>query len=120
MNGVLQIAVIIAEGVHLVLGVFGVAIYRIYKGGDLFSSILLCWGLCILLGVIWCIVLPVVLLPFGKEVVLLFPEAIGAPALVFAGWIPCVLVCAIASGVITVVKRREKSETIGQAGRAPS
>jgi hypothetical protein len=112
MNGVLQVVILAAQGIHLVLGVFGVAIYRIYKGGGLFSSILLCWGLCIFWAVIWCFVLPVVLLPFGKEIFLLFPEVIGVPVLVFAGWLPCMFVCAIAHGFIATVRREKKPRAL--------
>lgn len=110
MNGILQVVVIAAELVHLVLGVFGVAIYRIYKGGGLFSNILLCWGLCIVWAAVWCILLPVVFLPFSKEIFLLFPEAIGVPALVFVGWLPCVLVCAITHVIIATVRQGKKPE----------
>jgi len=115
MNGILHVVILAVQGIHLVLGVFGVAIYRIYKGGGLFSNILLCWGLCILWAIIWCIALPIVFLPFGKGIVLLFPEAIGVPVIVFTGWLPCVLVCVIARAVRAIVNRGQKSDTIDQS-----
>ena len=110
MNGILQVVILAAQGIHLVFGVFGVAIYRMYKGGGLLSSILLCWGLYIVWAVVWCIVLPAAALYFSKEIFLLFPEVIGVPVIVFAGWLPCMLVCSIACGVISMVRPGKKPE----------
>jgi small neutral amino acid transporter SnatA (MarC family) len=41
----LQIIILVLEFIHLVFGVFGIPIYRMRKGGGLFVSTLLCWGL---------------------------------------------------------------------------
>lgn len=82
-----------------------------YKGGKLFSNILLCWALAVLWAVTWCVVLPMIFLPFSKEIVLLFPESIGVMPIIFLGWFPSTLYCSIVYIIITLIRNKRKSET---------
>ncbi len=102
---VLQIIILILEGIHLVFGVFGIPIYRMRKGGGLFGNVLLCWGLYIIWAFTWCVILPLIVRLFSKELCLLFPEAIGVPFVVVLGCIPSVFVCTIAYGIVHPIKR---------------
>jgi hypothetical protein len=95
----------------MLLGVFGIPTYRIYKGSNLLSNIVLCWALAVLWAVTWCIVLPAIFLPFSKEIYLLFPEAIGIPVILFLGWIPITLYCSVAYVIIIIIKKIRKSQT---------
>jgi len=108
---VLQIVILILEGIHLVFGVFAIPIYRMRKGKGLFGSILLCWGLEIIWAFTWCLILPAVVSPFGKEFCLLFPEAIGVGFVVVLGCIPSVFVCTIAYGIVRPIKHEGTSQT---------
>lgn len=102
MSNSLQYVVLILELIHIVIGVFGIPIRRISKRGRLLQNILLCWGLLFLWGLIWIVVFPLALSPFGKHIVMLFPEGHCAFAIVVLGWLPSVLVCSIASFIIEV------------------
>ena len=57
---------------------------------------LLCWGLSVIWAFTWCVVLPAVVLPYSKETLRFFPEAIGVPAIMVMGWVPSLLVCLLA------------------------
>ena len=107
---VVQIIILILEGIHLVFGVFGIPIQRMRKGGGLFGSILLCWGLYIIWGLVWCLILPAIVSPFSKAVFLMFPEVTGLPFIVVFGCLPSVLVCTIAHGIVRPLKRRSPSQ----------
>jgi hypothetical protein len=109
LSDLLQYVVLILELIHVVIGVFGIPIKRMSKGASLLRSILLCWGLLVLWGLIWIVVLPLALLPFGRHVVMLFPEGHGMFAIVVLGWVPSVLVCSIGSFIIEI-KNRNKTE----------
>lgn len=95
-----QYLVLGLEAAHIIVGVFGIPIRRIWKGGGLFPNILLCWGLFVLWGVVWCIGLPLILSPFGNDIVLLFPESYAVAAILVVGLLPCTLICSIAFGII--------------------
>jgi hypothetical protein len=111
----LQIVIPILECIHIVFGVCAIPVYRIYKGGSVFMSTMLCWGLWIVWAFTWCVILPAAVYPYSEEVLELFPQAIGVSAVVILAWVPSLLVCLLARGVIAVIKRRSKS---GLAGRA--
>jgi hypothetical protein len=117
LSDLLQYVVLVLELIYIVIGVFGIPIRRISKGGRLLQSILLCWGLLVLWGLIWVVVLPLVLSPFGKHIVLLFPEGHGMFAIVVLGWVPSVLVCSIAS-FITEIKNRNRTELLEKPPQA--
>lgn len=112
----LQIIILMLECVHLVLGVFGIPIYRISRGGSVFVSTLLCWGLWIVWAFTWCVILPAAVCLWSREVIRYFPEAIGLPPLILLAWVPSLLICSIARAIISVIKRRSKS---GAAGQTP-
>lgn len=105
----LQIIILILESIHLALGVFGIPIYRMYKGGGLFVSTMLCWGLEIIWAFTWCVILPAIVSPYSKEVFLLFPDAIGVFPIAVLGCIPSVFVCTIAYGIVHPIRRRSTS-----------
>jgi hypothetical protein len=107
---VLQIIVLILELVHLVFGVFGIPIYRMYKGGGVFVSTLLCWGLYIIWAFTWCVILPAIVYPYSKEVFGLFPDAIRVPFIIVLGCVPSLLVCSIAYGVIRATRPERKAQ----------
>lgn len=107
---VVQIIILILEGIHLVFGVFGISIQRMRNGGGLFGSILLCWGLEIAWAFTWSVILPVIVYPFSKEAHLLFPEATGVPFIVVFGGIPSTLVCTIAYGIVHPIERKTTSQ----------
>ena len=110
MNGFLQVIILTLQGINLIV-VFGIPIYRMYKGGKLFPNILLCWGLSILWAITWCFVLPVISLRFSKEIFLLFPEVIGVAAMIMFGWFPSITVCSIAYIIINPDRNKIKSIT---------
>ena len=95
---------------HIIFGVFAIPIYRICKGGGLFKSIILCWGLYILWGVVWCVLLPAIMLRFSDEALMLFPESIGVPAIILTGFIPSALVCSIAYAIVVRVRQSLKAK----------
>ena len=105
----MQIVILILEGIHLVFGVFGIPIYRMRKGAGLLGSILLCWGLHIIWGLVWCLILPAIVVPFSKAVFLMFPEVTGLPFIVVFSWLPSLLVCTIAYGIVDLLKRKSPS-----------
>ena len=111
----LQIVILILELLHIVFGVFAIPIYRMHKGGSVFVNTLLCWGLWIVWAFTWCIILPAAIYPYNPEMLKLFPEAIGVPPLVILAWAPSLLVCSIAHGIISVIKRQSKPTTADQA-----
>ena len=112
----MQTIILILEFIHIILGVFGIPIYRMSRGGKLFSNFLLCWGLYIFWAIFWCILLPLIcsiILPLilehpNKHVFSLFPEATGVPGIIFIGWIPSIIVCSIAYIVIYTIKKRKR------------
>lgn len=115
MHTVLQVIVLILQLVHLIVGVFGIPVYKIYKGGNLISNILLCWGLYVLWAVAWCVILPALFLPLGKNIYSLFPEAVGVGLIVFLGWIPSVICFAFAYAIIKIVavnKDMDKADSL--------
>ena len=112
----LQIIILIFEAIHIVLGVFAIPIYRMYKGGSLLINTLLCWGLWIIWAFTWCVILLGIVYPYSRETLKFFPEAIGVPAIIVMGWVPSLLVCLLACGIISVIKRESRS---GAADRAP-
>jgi len=71
------------------------------------QNILLCWGLLVLWGLIWIIALPLALSPFGKHIIMLFPEGQCMFAIVVLGWVPSVLVCSVASFIIEIRNSRK-------------
>lgn len=103
----LQTVIHILELTHIVLGVFVPPVYRITRGGRLAPNIGLGWGLVILWGVIWCMVLPA-LFTQNKEIFVLFPESHGMIALLLTGWLPSAVVCAGAYAVIVLMRKRKK------------
>jgi amino acid transporter len=113
LNVYLQVIILILEGLCLISIVFGIPVYRIYKGGKPLPNILLCWGLSILWAITWCVVLPYISisLSLSKEIFLLFPEATGVPAIIILGWLPGTLVCSIAYIIVTLVKNERKLKT---------
>lgn len=118
MDNLLQIIILVVQIIHIVFGVFGISIYRMAKGGGLFGNIGLCWGLMFFWGIIWCVILPAIFLPLGKEIFLMFPDAQGVPVILFIGWIPSFVVCTSAYTVIflykkgmSFYKKRNKDET---------
>jgi hypothetical protein len=113
----LQIVISTLELIHVVFGVFAIPIYRIYKGGSVFVSTLLCWVLWIVWAFAWCVILPAAVYPYNREMLKFFPEAIGVPGLIILAWVPSLLVCLLARGVISAIKRESKSGTADRASQ---
>ena len=109
-DNILQILILILQGIHLFIINFGFPIYRLWKGGTLLTSIFLCWGLLIIWAIIWCVILPGIASNVSHDLALKFPEAIGVFPIIGMGGIPSFFVCTIAYGIIKTIKQgRSKS-----------
>jgi hypothetical protein len=105
-DNILQILILIPEGIHLFIINFGFPIFLLWKGGKLLTSILLCWGLHIIWAIIWCVILPGIASNVSHDLALKFPEAIGVFPIILTGWLPSVVVCTLAYAIIKIIKSR--------------
>jgi len=103
-DNVLQILILIPQGIHLFIVNFGLPIYLLWKGGKLLTSILWCWGHIILWAIIWSIILPAIALHWSHDLFMKFPEAIGVFPIIAMGWLHSLVVCTVAYAIIRTIK----------------
>ena len=108
---ILQTIIIVFESIHFFVGVLGIPVRRILKGGDWFLNSALCWVLYILWGVVWIIVIPIGVSSFSRELPLLFPEGPALVAVVAFGWIPSFAICLVARITYSIVHQMKKRRT---------
>ena len=109
-DNILQIVILILQGIHLFIINFGFPIYRLWKGGKLLTSIFLCWGLLIIWAIIWCVILPGIASNMSHDLALKFPEAIGVLPIIVMGGISGLVVCTVAYAIIKTIKSKKEEK----------